>query len=181
MRIISGTAKGYKLLTPKTHAIRPASDKVKGAVFNILGDVSDLTVLDLFAGTGNVGLEAVSRGAKSALFVDDLQESLTLIYSNIEKLHFESSCRVVKGRIPAVLNKVSKIHPRFDLIFVDPPYDKGLVARALEGLKAHNLVDAQSLIIIEHSPREMPVAASLEVIDSRKYGQTLISFMKRIA
>lgn len=177
MRIIAGLAKGRKLFTPKSHLIRPASDKVKGAVFNILGDISDLKVLDLFAGTGNVALEALSRGAAFATFVDYSREALELIKKNIALCKFEDQSRIISGPIPSILKKLRGSH--FELAFVDPPYDKDLIKPALQGLLTHNLIDANSLVIVEHSPREEPACDGFLQTDQRVYGQTLISFLKK--
>lgn len=179
MRIISGTAKGRRLFTPKSQAIRPASDKVKGAIFNILGDISGTYVLDLFAGTGSVGLEAASRGAASVSLVDDGRESLGLLKKNIEQTQLQNNCQIIRGHIPTVLSKIKKPIPQFDLIFVDPPYDKNLIFPALDSLLFNKLIDDETLVIIEHSPREKPEHPKLSLVDERKYGQTLISFLKK--
>ncbi|MBX7147598.1 16S rRNA (guanine(966)-N(2))-methyltransferase RsmD [bacterium] len=178
MRIIAGLARGHALLAPKSNKIRPAADKVKGAIFNILGDIEGCIVADFFAGTGSVGLEALSRGAAKAYFIDDLPEALKLIESNIKKCRFEGKAHIIKGTIPRILEKIKAREARFDVVFVDPPYDKNLLNPALDGLVENKLVDAQTLIVIEHSPREHIICPDIEVTDERKYGQTRISFAK---
>ncbi|HBF11982.1 MAG TPA: 16S rRNA (guanine(966)-N(2))-methyltransferase RsmD [Deltaproteobacteria bacterium] len=178
MRIITGTAKGRRLFTPKSHLIRPAADKVKGSTFNILGSIEGLDVLDLFAGTGSVGLEAASRGAKNIVLVDSLPEALKLLEKNKTACEFGGHVVIWKGTLPHCLASISKKHPRFDLVFIDPPYDKGLIFPALEGVLRNKLVDAQSLVIIEHSPREIPEHPGFKQTDHRKYGQTWVTYLQ---
>lgn len=178
MRIISGSAKGRVLYSPKSNAIRPALDRVKEAIFNILMSIEGLKVLDLFAGTGCIGLEAASRGASQVVFVDARQEAITLIHKNARRCQLENLSTIIKGRLPQILRRVQKIIPHFDLVFVDPPYDHDLVNPALQGLTTHKLIDARTLIIVEHSPREEPYHQQLQVVDARSYGQTRVSFLK---
>lgn len=179
MRIIAGTHKGRILYGPKSHGIRPAIDKVKGAIFNILFDVSCKKVLDLFAGTGSVGLEALSRGASSAVFVDDGSEALRLIRKNIEACHFEGKSTIVKYRLPRGLAKPLQRFAPFDLIFVDPPYDKDLVNSTLREISEAKFLSPEGTIVVEHSPREtIEEISELRVVDQRKYGQTYISFLR---
>lgn len=179
MRIIAGTAKGRKLFAPKSPLVRPAADKVKGAIFNILGSIEGSTVLDLFAGSGNVGLEALSREAVRAVFVESLPESITAIRKNADNCHFSQSIAIFRGKIPDILRLVKKKEGVFDLVFIDPPYDKGLLFPTLKGIHENKLIDASARIIIEHSPRESPECEGFEVVDQRKYGQTIISFLKK--
>jgi len=181
MKITTGSCKGRKLFIPKTSLVRPATDKVKQALFNILGDVSGLNILDLFAGCGSLALEALSRGANKAVLVDDLPESLRIIKKNIELCEFEDSAFIIKGRIPQILKRIKVWHPEFfHIVFLDPPYDKNLVNPSIESVIKNNLVDANSLIIIEHSPREEVKAGVCHIVNTKKYGQTHISFVKKI-
>lgn len=181
MRIISGITRGRRLYSPKSHCIRPAADKVKGAIFNILGNCEGTFVLDLFAGTGNVGLEAISRGASGAVFVDCLQESMILLRKNIQVCRFQEKSKIFKGRLPKILSKVKKYRDYFDLIFVDPPYDKNLIVPTLLAIHTNKLIDAQSMVIVEHSPRESPLCDGFDLVDQRKYGQTFVSFLKCVS
>lgn len=183
MRIISGTAKGRTLFGPKTNQkisnIRPALDKVKQAVFNILFDVTDLNILDLFAGTGSVGLEAISRGAKQCVFIDDGKEALEIIRKNIDLCRFQSQSIILKRKIPEKIDDVFEKFGPFDLIFVDPPYDQNLVNPSLKKIAQHTQLSPHALIVVEHSPREsISEIEGLQKSDSRKYGQTMISFLK---
>ncbi len=176
MRVIAGSAKGHTLLGPKSDKIRPVLDKVKGAIFNILGDIQGARVLDLFAGTGAVGIEALSRGAAHGTFVDGSREGVELIRRNLERCKFKESATIVKFKIPPI--------PPFakgglDLIFVDPPYDRDLVNPTLRAIAREKLLAAGGIVVVEHSPRELIADdCGLAIVDTRKYGQTLVSFLR---
>lgn len=176
MRIIAGTHRGRTLFAPKSALVRPAADKVKGALFNILGDIEGVSALDLFAGSGAVGLEALSRGAQSVIFVENLRQSLDTLKRNISNLGFENRTRIVVGEIPKILNRLKIVTP-FRLVFLDPPYDKNLIDPTLESLLKNKLIDAQSWVIVEHSPREKPLHVGFEAKDCRQYGQTWLTFL----
>ncbi len=181
MRVIAGTAKGRILTGPKSHSIRPALDKVKGAIFNILYDVSGLNVLDVFAGTGAIGIEALSRGAEAAVFLDASSEALDIIRKNVEACGFGTRSRILRTRLPEELKTVARKSSieTFDLIFVDPPYDKDLVNSSLALIVRQKLLAEGGTIVVEHSPREtIRAPEGLSLYDSRKYGQTVISFLK---
>src|SRR3989338_727780 len=180
MRVIAGEAKGRRLASPKSNLIRPVLDQVKEAVFNILFDVTDWTVLDLFAGTGSMGIEALSRGAKEAVFADDSKESLKLIGKNIDLCGFADRANVFYLSAAKTIAILSKKQKKFDLIFVDPPYEKRFVKKTLNKLANSFLLHDETIIIVEHHPKE-PIGAieGLRLTYERKYGQTLVSFLKR--
>lgn len=178
MRVIAGTAKGRKLYAPKTHNIRPALDKIKGAIFNILFNVEGLTALDLFAGTGAIGIEALSRGAASATFVDMSNEALTIIRKNIELCGFSERAKIFPKPVPVALEYFAKHRQKFDLVFVDPPYLKNLVQPTLEMIASTKILAENGKIIVEHQPKEtISEISGLILTETRKYGQTLISFL----
>lgn len=180
MRIIAGLSKGRRLSAPRSFLVRPVADKVKGAIFNILGNIEGETALDLFAGSGSVGLEALSRGASRVVFVDALPASLAILRKNILQCGFLDKASVIRGRIPLVLRSLARRLEKFNLVFVDPPYDKNLIHPTLEALLENKLIDAQSRVIIEHSPRESPIHSGFVLADQRKYGQTFISFLTKL-
>lgn len=179
MRIIAGARGGLPLKFPKSGLVRPATEKVRGAIFNILGDIENHILLDLFAGSGSLGFEGLSRGAKQCVFVDTLAESIKILKVNAQKMDFTAQSLIIKGSIPSILRQIKKKVARFDEIFIDPPYDRHLINLSLASLASNNLVDAGSTIIIEHSPREVPSYQGFETVDQRKYGQTLVSFLRQ--
>lgn len=178
MRIISGTAGGRKLYTPKSHNIRPALDKVKAAIFNILFDVEGLTILDLFAGTGAMGLEALSREAAYATFVDASNEAVTIIRKNIELCGFKKRAKVFPTKVDVAIDYFAKHGKVFDLIFVDPPYLKNLINQTLMAISSSKILSENGRIVVERHPKEpIEEVSGLALTDSRKYGQTCIDFL----
>lgn len=178
MRIIAGQAKGKKLFTPKSDKVtRPALAKVREAIFSSLGDIDDKIVFDVFAGTGSLGFEALSRGAKKAYFIDGHDDAISCLIKNIKHLGYDDSAKVFKRKLPYGL-KGLKLEGLPDIIFCDPPYDKGLLNKTLEALKDHKFIDHNSLIIVEHTSRELPNVKGLSIIKQKKYGQTLITFLR---
>jgi len=180
MRIIAGRWKGTRLISPGGMKTRPTTDRVKESVFSILGrSVENARVLDLCAGTGNLGFEALSRGAESAVFVEKSAKALAIIRENSEKLRAEN-VRVLRGDAQRfVRNWDGK--ESFSLIFFDPPYRGGLYRPVLEAIDHSQILCAEGLVVVEHG-RDQGLAASyqsLAVIDSRRYGDTQISFLKR--
>ncbi|MFO1464607.1 MAG: 16S rRNA (guanine(966)-N(2))-methyltransferase RsmD [bacterium] len=180
LKIVAGSAKGRKLRGPKSEGIRPAAARVRESLFQILGDLAGKRVLDLFAGTGSMGLEALSRGADSAVFVDPNQAAVSLLFHNLEATGFRDRAHVIKKRAGAAIEFLHHRGYRYDLIFLDPPYDKGFVDGTLKKLKSHPLLAEDGLLLCEHSPREVPAFLSgLEVVDERKYGQTIVTFLRK--
>ena len=194
MRIITGSARGCRLKTPKGQATRPTSDRIKESLFNILGPkVYGRKVLDIFAGTGNLGLEALSRGAASACFVD--QATAALIRENAVHTRLQDKAAVHGCDVFAQLSRFAQGGESFDLIFCDPPYHKGLAWRALtffdeSTVLAHAgiLVVAQSIVlgilVVEHGADEndMPELSELRCVLNRRYGRTTqLSFFQRKA
>lgn len=179
MRIITGIAKGFKLKAPKGLLTRPTADRVKESLFNILGaDVYDAKVLDLFAGTGNLGLEALSRGAAHAIFVDQDKDSIQVIKENAIHTKLIEKAEIYKTDVFFALNKFNITKKIFNLVFCDPPYNKGFVERVLETLDKLAIIEDGGLIVIEHSKKDKIDAEwkHLRLIRSQRYGATIISF-----
>jgi 16S rRNA (guanine(966)-N(2))-methyltransferase RsmD len=180
LRIISGEKKGTRLFSLKKRKIRPTSDKVKGAIFNILSSVEDKMVLDLFAGSGALGIEALSRGAQEVVFVDKSFSSLDLIRKNLEKLGFKDKSRLIKKNVLRFLK--DKFEGRFDLILADPPYGKGLCQKVLEILSEKEFLNAKGVLVIEHHKKEkIEKVGNYKLLQERKYGDTLVSFFRKIS
>ena len=184
MRIIGGSAGGRTLKAPPGAQTRPTSDRVREALFSILGaPPEDACVLDLFAGSGGLGLEALSRGAQMAVFVDQNNAALQTLGQNIEALGFGESTEVHRADARSHLKRLSKGPRRFHWIFVDPPYAGGLAGECLQLLSEGSLLSVGGQIVVEHDRRSAPdeVYASLVKSDTRRYGDTSLSFYERIS
>ena len=179
MRIIGGTARGRRLKAPKGSAIRPTADRVREALFNILPrDLSGQRVLDLFAGSGSLSLEALSRGAASALLVDDSAEAAGLIRRNLETLGFADRARIWSQPVGKALSRLTAEGAAYDAIFLDPPYDHGWVEKALMMISRGRVLQAGGIAVAEHSMRERIEERYGELTrrDRRRYGDTVLSF-----
>lgn len=182
MRVISGTAKGRKLNTLEGLNTRPTSDRVKESVFNIiLKNVFDANVLDLFGGVGNLGIEALSRGAKSCVFVEESKEAYKILKENIEKLEFQSKCELYQTDAFGALKTFGKYGKQFDIIFLDPPYGKGYVEKSIKEVDRLNLTNENTLIISElDNVDKLPeIIGNFKVDRIKKYGRVKIVFWKR--
>lgn len=181
MRIITGSAKGTKLKTPSGLETRPTADRVKESVFNILGQaVDDVLVLDLFAGTGNLGLEALSRGARHGVFVDQSLASVNIIKENAARTKLVDKVEIYRNEVLRALdNIIIKSGRMFSLIFCDPPYNQGLAGAVLQKIDTNSILEPDGIVIIEHSRHE-PIASEWEKLQlkrTEKYGETLVSFL----
>ncbi|HEX5605478.1 MAG TPA: 16S rRNA (guanine(966)-N(2))-methyltransferase RsmD [Candidatus Binatia bacterium] len=184
MRVISGKAKGRRLIAPKGGAIRPTADRIKESLFNILPrDFSSMKILELFAGTGNVSIEALSRGAESALLVDASERAARVIRENLRRLELSDRAQVWVMPVRRALNAVGRQGQKFDVIFLDPPYDQGLVGRSLELIALVNPLYPSAVVVAEHSVRETVKSSYgiLSLNDQRRYGDTLLSFFRHAA
>ncbi|MHB1326502.1 MAG: 16S rRNA (guanine(966)-N(2))-methyltransferase RsmD, partial [Thermoleophilia bacterium] len=172
MRIIAGTRKGATIAAPKGSRTRPTADKVRGAIFNMLGDITGLIALDLFAGSGALGLEALSRGAARALLVDNRAGALATIHGNITKLKIEKA-RGVRRDYRAILKQAAKKGERYDLIFVDPPYRMHGVIEPELSRWLPRVIAAGGRVIVESDCRE-EVSLPLELVNDKIYGDTRV-------
>lgn len=179
MRIIGGQRRGKRLAAPSGRNIRPTADRIRESIFNIIAArVGGARVLDLFAGTGAMGLEALSRGAMEAVFVDSGPEAVALVQRNLAACRFADRARVIRQDVPAALAVLGG-RPLFDLVFMDPPYHRAMVAPTLAALNAAAVTAPNVLVVVEHAPQEaLPAqAGGWRCIDQRRYGKTLVSFM----
>jgi 16S rRNA (guanine966-N2)-methyltransferase len=182
MRVIAGRAKGRRLRTPKGRELRPTADRVKEALFNILPhDLVGRKVLDLFAGTGNLSIEALSRGAEEAVLVDVSREAAEVIEENLQTLKLAAESRVLTASVFKSVRMLSRRGEKFDLIFIDPPYDKELVGETLKAIAKEELLAETGVAIAEHSVREKVQEryGTLVLTDRRRYGDTQLSFFTR--
>jgi 16S rRNA (guanine966-N2)-methyltransferase len=181
MRIISGSLKGKKLFSLPGKNIRPTSGRIKESIFNILPSLDRKTmVLDLFAGTGSLSLEALSRGAAHAVLIDNAKASINVIYRNLIACRFKEHSRVIAWDIVMNLNCLMRLPRTFNLIFMDPPYGKNMTGPTLSNLIQSHSLAQNARIIIEHSLKEplQNLPARIAVSDERRYGKTLVSFLR---
>ncbi len=173
MRIIAGTAKGRRVNSVKNDHTRPTSDRVKEALFNILGyPLNSFKVLDLFAGTGNLGLEALSRGAQKTVFVDLDHECYQVIKKNIADLGFKQKSVVLKKDC---LQFIKDANEEFDIILMDPPYNISNINEYIYEIFNSKILSEEGVIVVEH---DNSFKSEIEPSDKRKYGQTYLSFYK---
>ncbi|MEJ7732811.1 MAG: 16S rRNA (guanine(966)-N(2))-methyltransferase RsmD [Polyangiaceae bacterium] len=176
MRVIAGALGGRRLLAPRGRETRPTSDRVREALFSALADVSGAAVLDLYAGTGALGIEALSRGAARAVFVERDRAALAVLRENLQALGLEPRAAVVAQTVERSLVEVSRRGP-YQLLLVDPPYADVTAAVELVGeLVARGAIDGAGRVVVEHASRDAPPRhAALEVQDTRRYGDTSVS------
>jgi 16S rRNA (guanine966-N2)-methyltransferase len=178
MRIIAGEFRGRRLAAVKGR-IRPTSDKVREAIFSILGpQVLEAAVLDLFAGTGALTLEALSRGARDAVLVEEQPAALSVLRQNVEALGLTGRVRVLALPVAGALRKLAALGPKFSLVFLDPPYGRGLALQTLTALETSGLLRPEAWIVAEHSHREdLPEHLGRLILrQARRYGDTAVTF-----
>lgn len=187
MRVISGRARGTKINTIESTSTRPTLDRVKESLFNILQNkVIDATVLDLFAGSGALGIEALSRGAKKAVFCDKNNEACKVIKDNLNKTHLADDANVLNMEYERCIERVSNY--KFDLIFIDPPYKLDMAIKAVKLIEKNDLLDNKGIIIIETDEVERDNKElddlinendNLMITDRRKYGRANLIFVSK--
>ncbi len=180
MRIVAGKWRGRTLRAPKGFTVRPTTDRVREAIFDILGDrVISAAALDLFAGSGALGLEALSRGARSAVFVEPDAAAFAVLARNIESLGTPDA-EAIPLDCRRALRRLRKRGSRFGLVFLDPPYGKGIAADAAAGLGGAGLLEAGATVVVEDAARA-PVAAypeGWEAVADRRYGDTRVTIFE---
>lgn len=176
MRVITGSARGRKLKTPQGLDVRPTTDSVKEAIFNIIQfDVEGRRVLDLFAGTGQMGIEALSRGAKECVFVDNSRQSLNIVKENLKLCNLQGT--VLSTDAVSYLTRGEK----FDLVFMDPPYDSDLYERCLEALHQFDILMDGGIIICESRRDRTLPGAILDAYSTKqyRYGKIKITVLRK--
>lgn len=185
MRIVGGTFKGRSLAAPPGRGTRPTADRVRESVFNVLAHadwsagLEGRRVLDLFAGSGALGLEALSRGAAFALFVDDDAAARGAIRENIEALGLFGVTRIHRRDATDLGVKPAGLGAPFDLVFLDPPYGQGLGVRALTRLAPGGWISDDALVVFECGADETPVVDDFKRLDEREYGAAKVLFLRR--
>lgn len=179
MRIVGGEFRGRTLISPKSADTRPTSDRTRESLFNILVnrlDFEDLRVLDLFAGTGALGIEALSRGADNCVFVENASSPYTVIRQNIENLNLHERTKLLK--LDATKLGANR-GGGFDLVFLDPPYSKSLGEKSVESLVENNWLNGGATLVLEEATSSAPATlAGFTLEDQRKFGDTMIGIFK---
>jgi 16S rRNA (guanine966-N2)-methyltransferase len=177
VRIVAGTRRGRRLRVPHGGATRPTGEKVREAIFDVLGPVTGLSVLDLFAGTGAMGLEALSRGARDCIFVEEDPAVALVLRENIAALDYEAGCTVINAGYVQALGGLAGREPGFDLLFLDPPYRmlaevEGMVAPLLS-----SLLSDDSVVVVE-GDRAMQATLGRHPVFDRTYGDTRVVMIR---
>ena len=183
MRIISGKARGTKLYTLEGIATRPTLDRVKESLFNIIqNDIEDSTILDLFSGSGAIGLEFLSRGAKRAVLCDNSKDAIKIIKQNVQKTHFEEIAEIYNIEFTKLIERLQ--NQKFDIIYIDPPYATDFIKISIEKIIEYKLVNENTKIIVETDDEKRILKQiekmDVEITDKRKYGRATIIFLKYI-
>ena len=181
MRLTGGTDRGRKLRGPRGSATRPTASRVRQAIFNILGPPPDAPVLDLYAGSGALGIEALSRGAPKAVFVERDPRALAALARNLRELALDDRAVIMGGTVQSVLARLDGTQGQFHWVFVDPPYASDEAQRTLAALAGSEALVPGAVVIIEHDKRNVPpdAAGELHLVDRRYYGDTGVSFFRR--
>lgn len=177
MRVIAGIAKGREIQSPKGMNTRPTLAKVKEAMFGMIQfDIEGAFVLDLFSGSGGLGIEALSRGADRCVFCDADRHAYSIVKANVERLGFSDSASVFYGDSIALLDRLAADGARFDIVLLDPPYESGLESRAIARLLELELLNTGAILLCEHSKDAPPAfPAGFSVGKARKYGDSYVT------
>ena len=187
MRVIGGKFKGLKLIPPNDLGIRPTSDRLKEALFSILDskkyniNIHNSSVIDICSGTGALGIEALSRGAKEVCFIDKDIKSIRIIQKNTSKLNINHEdkifIKIIKDEVTKALQKIDSI---YDIVLIDPPYNTNIINETLQDLKNYNLIKTHSYIFAESSNAEIFDFNGYELLDTKKYGKSKLTILKLI-
>jgi 16S rRNA (guanine(966)-N(2))-methyltransferase RsmD len=181
MRIIAGALKGRRLATPRGETTRPTADQVRIALMDTLTPrLPDARVLDLFAGAGGVGLEALSRGAAHVTFVERDPRAVAALRANVAALGVGALARVRRGDVLRELAALYRAGERFDIVFLDPPYDAALVETTLQSLGGGGLLLPEGLVVAQHFTKRAPAATigALAAFRARRFGETTLTFYR---
>ena len=181
MRVIAGTLKGRRLVTPRGRATRPTADQVRIALLDTLAPwLPGARFLDLFAGAGGVGLEAISRGAAHATFVEGDARAVAALRANVDALGVADRVRVQRSDVGREVARLGNMGERFTIVFLDPPYETDLVTPTVAALGTHGLVETRGVVIAQHFTKRPPAAASggLVSVRTRRFGETTLTFFR---
>jgi len=175
LRVTGGNLSGRRFRVPPG-GVRPTSDRVREAVFGRLGNLEGARVLDLYAGSGALGIEAISRGAADATFVEREAQTVAVLLENLAALGIDSSASVASGDVPSVLRRLGQANERFDLVLIDPPYASDEPTRAFEALVGAAVLAPGAMLVLERDKRHpSPRVEGLAALDERRYGDTIVA------
>jgi 16S rRNA (guanine966-N2)-methyltransferase len=178
LRVISGTARGKKLFSPDGKDTRPTADRVKESIFNIIAPcIRDAVVLDLFAGSGSLGIEALSRGAKKAVFCENSKKAMEIVKKNLAASNLAEKSVLEKRDYLDYLNTCDEV---FDIIFLDPPYTLGYYEKALDVIKKRRLLSPEGIVVAERGKAYDISFPGFEIIKDRRYGNSFVTIFKRM-
>lgn len=189
MRVISGKARGTKIQTIENNSTRPTLDRVKESLFNIIQDkIPNSSILDLFAGSGALGIEALSRNASIAVFCDKNIECTRIIKQNLEKTRLREKAKVYNNDYKSCIRELKNENFKFDIAFIDPPYMLDIATESLKLIIENDLLKDEAIVIIETDQRnrdikeiqEMNIENKIEIYDERKYGRANLIFIRKI-
>lgn len=179
MRVISGKARGHALKAPKGQHTRPTADRVKESIFNIIQTkIFGSIVVDLFAGSGNLGIEALSRGAKKAYFIDNSKNSIQSINENLKKTALSNNSEIIHGDVLKGIGRLHTLGIKAHIIFLDPPYSKGFIEPTLETIFSSNILKQNGIVIVEHNAKDT-VPNNIHTLTKYRtslYGDVAVSF-----
>ncbi len=181
MKITGGKDRSRLIKTPRLKDIRPTLDKIRKAIFDILqNEIADKVILDLFSGSGAIGLEAISRGAKIVYFIEREKACIDVINENIELLKYEDRANVLRGDVFKAIREFGEIREKFDIIIMDPPYRRDLAKKALLKISVYDIIKPSGFVIAEHSKTEkLPERIDLlQLYRQISYGDTVLSFYR---
>lgn len=180
MRVTGGELKGRRIRVPGGAAVRPTADRVRESLFARLGDLTDACVLDLFAGSGALGIEALSRGASHTVFVERSPTVAAVLRSNLDALGLADRTRIVRGDAPGAIRRMAQEGLHFDLALLDPPYaEPGAADRALRSLATSGILARRATVVVEASRRTAaPAVEGFVQVDERRYGDTVLHWLE---
>lgn len=178
MRVTGGRARGRRIYAPKSDKIRVSSDRIRESLFDILPPMDGVIFLDIYAGTGSAGIEALSRGCAGVVFIEKEPLHAAELKKNLTRCGFDETCEVIVSTAQRGIQILSGRSRRFDVIFADPPYDKVLATTTIDLLGECDLISRDGVLIVEHSFREdITVNKEFVLTDQRRYGDTVLSFL----
>jgi 16S rRNA (guanine(966)-N(2))-methyltransferase RsmD len=183
MRVIAGAKRGLRLTSVSSSQVRPTTDRTKKVIFDVLGDsIRSTVILDAFAGCGSLGIEALSRGAGQAVFIENDRRALSVLKKNLEKADLLSEARIFTTAVTEALRILAESTSKFDFIFADPPYHQSLAQTTISDIERYGLLEQGGWLILEHETRQCLdlSATDLSLLKQKKHGETSVSFYRYV-